>query len=84
MPLIRPGDTLLCEVSFGAGPVKPDAAHLNGPAVGALAARTGVARVLLTHLLMHHDRSATLASVRQRHVGPIALVDPGDRASLPG
>ena len=32
--LARPGDTLLCEVSFGPGPVIPGAEHLDGPAVG--------------------------------------------------
>jgi ribonuclease BN (tRNA processing enzyme) len=30
--LARPGDTLLCEVSFGPGPVVPGAEHLDGPA----------------------------------------------------
>ena len=51
-PLIRPGDALLTEVSFGPGPVPPDVLHLDGPAVGQLAASTGVGRVLLTHLQM--------------------------------
>ncbi len=36
-PLVRPGDTLLAEVSFGAGPVPRGVAHLDGPAVGRLA-----------------------------------------------
>ena len=36
-PLIRPGDTLLSEVSFGPGPVPPGVLHLDGPAVGRLA-----------------------------------------------
>ena len=40
-PLIRPGDTLLTEVSFGPGPVPPGAAHLDAPAVGALARGPG-------------------------------------------
>ena len=35
--LARPGDTLLCEVSFGPGPIVPGAEHLDGPAVGDLA-----------------------------------------------
>jgi ribonuclease BN (tRNA processing enzyme) len=77
--LIRPGDTLLSEVSFGPGPVPEDAVHLDGPAVGALAARTGVGRVLLTHLQMGFDPSATIASVAERFDGPIELVDPGAR-----
>ena len=54
--LIRPGDVLLSEVSFGAGPVPADAAHLAGPDVGHLATRTGVGAVLLTHILMSQDR----------------------------
>jgi ribonuclease BN (tRNA processing enzyme) len=75
--LIRPGDTLLSEVSFGPGPVPGDAEHLDGPSVGALASRTGVGRVLLTHLQMGFDREATLASVRAVFAGPVELVDPG-------
>jgi ribonuclease BN (tRNA processing enzyme) len=76
--LIRPGDTLLTEVSFGPGPVVPGAEHLDGPAVGELARRAGVGRVLLTHLQMGYDRSATVDSVRARYDGgPVELVDPG-------
>jgi len=75
--LIRPGDTLLCEVSFGAGPVAPDAMHLDGPAVGSLAARTDVGRVLLTHLQMGFDQAATVASVEARFDGPIEFMEPG-------
>ncbi len=83
-PLIRPGDTLLAEVSFGPGPVPADAAHLDGPSVGALAARTGVASVLLTHILMEFDPGRTIASVQQAFAGPVRLVQPGDRLSVPG
>ncbi len=81
-PLIRPGDVLLSEVSFGPGPVPPGAAHLDGPMVGALAARGGVSRVLLTHLQMGFDRNAAVASVRSAYDGPVDLVDPGDVASV--
>jgi len=76
--LARPGDTLLCEVSFGPGPVEPGAQHLDGPAVGDLARRVGAGRVLLTHLQMGFDRGATVDSVRARFDGgPVELVDPG-------
>jgi len=78
-PLVRAGDTLLCEVSFGPGPVKPGAAHLDGPAVGALAARRSAGRVLLTHLQMGFDDDATIASVRRHYGGPVSLVSPGER-----
>jgi ribonuclease BN (tRNA processing enzyme) len=76
-PLIRAGDLLLVEVSFGPGPVPAGVEHLDGPAVGDLAARTRPARVLLTHLLPDRDRGATLASVRARFDGPVELVFPG-------
>jgi ribonuclease BN (tRNA processing enzyme) len=81
-PLIQRGDTLLSEVSFGPGPVPPGAQHLDGPAVGELAAMTGTRQVLLTHLQMGFDHDATIASVRDRFDGPIRIVDPGDRIEL--
>jgi ribonuclease BN (tRNA processing enzyme) len=81
-PLIRPGDTLLCEVSFGPGPVPPDSNHLDGPMVGALAAASRPARVLLTHLQMGFDRDATVASVQAGFDGPVELVDPGFEAEI--
>ena len=81
--LARPGDTLLCEVSFGPGPVVPGAEHLDGPAVGDLARRVRAGRVLLTHLQMGFDREATVASVLARFDGPVDLVDPGFEATIP-
>jgi len=77
--LIRPGDVLLAEVSFGPGPVPPGAQHLDGPAVGSLAAAGGVSRVLLTHLQMGFDPGETLHSVEARFGGPVAFVEPGFR-----
>lgn len=77
-----PGDTLLCEVSFGPGPVAPGAEHLDGPAVGDLARRVRAGRVLLTHLQMGFGRAATIASVRARYDGPIDLVDPGFETTI--
>ena len=82
--LIRPGDTLLVEVSFGPGPVTPGAMHLDGPAVGALAARTAPGAVLLTHLQMGFDPDATIASVRALYDGPVSLVTPGTTAEVVG
>jgi ribonuclease BN (tRNA processing enzyme) len=82
--LARPGDALLCEVSFGPGPVVPGAGHLDGPAVGDLANRVRAGRVLLTHIQMGFDREATIESVRARFDGPVALVDPGYATTIPG
>jgi ribonuclease BN (tRNA processing enzyme) len=78
-PLIQPGDTLLCEVSFGPGPVPFEAVHLDGPAVGELGAQTSAGRILLTHLQMGFDPEATVASVVARFDGPVELVEPGAR-----
>ncbi len=75
--LIRPGDTLLVEASFGPGPVPPGAEHLDGPAVGRLAAATRPGRVLLTHLLPGMDPEATIASVRTTFHGVVEVVAPG-------
>jgi ribonuclease BN (tRNA processing enzyme) len=84
-PLVQPGDTVLTEVSFGPGPVPSDAEHLDGPAVGAMAARTGAGAVLLTHLQMGFDVQATIDSVRAAGFeGPVTLVEPGDRFVLEG
>jgi ribonuclease BN (tRNA processing enzyme) len=80
--LVHPGDVLLSEVSFGTGPAPSDAAHLAGPEVGRLARRTGARAVLLTHLLMGHDRDATIRSVQAGFDGPVRFVAPGDRVTI--
>jgi len=79
IPLIRPGDTLLSEASFGAGPVPPGTDHLTGAMAGQAAARGGAARLLITHLLMGYDRGATLADAATAFSGPTQLVTEGDR-----
>ncbi|HLA15543.1 MAG TPA: MBL fold metallo-hydrolase [Candidatus Limnocylindrales bacterium] len=76
-PLIRPGDWLLTECSFGAGPAEPGAEHLDGPAVGALAAATRPGRILLTHIQMGHEGAAAVAAVRALYDGQVDLVEPG-------
>lgn len=77
--LVRLGDTLLSEVSFGPGPVAPGSEHLDGPAVGALARRTGAGRVLLTHLQMGFEEATTIDAVRAAFDGPVEFVAPGAR-----
>ena len=82
LPLLRPGDTLLSEVSFGAGPVPPGAIHLDGPAVGRVARAGGAACVLLTHLQMGIDPNATVAAVRAEFEGEVRMMWPGSRATV--
>ena len=81
-PLLRRGDTLLSEVSFGVGPVPVGAEHLDAPAVGRVAAETGTGRVLLTHLLSGRDREATVAAAARRAGVETTMVDPGDRFTI--
>ncbi len=82
VPLIRPGDALLTEVAFGPGPVPPGVLHLDGPAVGELAAAAKPGRVLLTHVLAGRDLDATIASIGARWDGPVEFVWPGSELDL--
>lgn len=81
-PLIRPGDDLLCEISFGIGPIPPGAMHLDATEVGALAVRTKPARVLLTHIQTGFDRAAAVDAVKSIFRGPVDMVEPGNRFDL--
>jgi len=81
-PLIRPGDSLLVEVSFGVGPVPAGAAHLDAPAIAELVAASRPGRVLLTHLQMGLDREAPVRIVAAASAGPVSLVEPGDVVDL--
>jgi ribonuclease BN (tRNA processing enzyme) len=81
-PLIRPGDTLLVEVSFGVGPVPAGAGHLDAPAIARLVESTGPGEVLLTHLQMGFDPEAAIRVVAEATTAPVRLVEPGDRFEL--
>jgi ribonuclease BN (tRNA processing enzyme) len=76
-PLIRSGDTLLVEVSFGAGPVPRGSGHLDAPAIAGLVSVAHPGRVLLTHLQMGLDQEAPVRIVADAMDGPVSLVSPG-------
>ena len=85
-PLVRPGDALLSEVSFGPSTGDPGAAHLDGPSVGALAARRGGSaawcRPTWECVL---EKDATIDSVCSRvGQGEVGLVEPGMETTLNG
>jgi ribonuclease BN (tRNA processing enzyme) len=79
LPLIHPGDTLLSEASFGAGPVAPGAQHITSGEAARIAATGRAARLLLTHVLSGYSRDAALAAARDAFGGPVQLVTEGDR-----
>ena len=83
------------EATFGVGPVPAGMNHLDGPMVGALAARAGAGRVVVTHVRMGCDLDATVAAVRAgfRRAGghgtagrpvPGRPIDPGRLRRDPG
>ena len=81
-PLIRPGDTLLAEATYGPDPVAPGSNHLNAQDVAGLAADTGVARLMLTHILMGRDRFRAITAAAEITSAPVEIVDPGDHFDL--
>ena len=83
-PLIRPGDDLLVEVSFGLGPGPPGAHHLDGLGRRRARAATRPGRMLLTHIQMGHDPAATADAVRAGFDGPVVFVEPGLRTTIGG
>jgi ribonuclease BN (tRNA processing enzyme) len=79
LPLIRPGDTLLSEASFGAGPIAPGAQHITSGDAGRIATTGDVARLLITHVLAGRSRDDNLAAAHAAFTGPVQLVTEGDR-----
>ncbi|MGW9480184.1 MBL fold metallo-hydrolase [Saccharomonospora azurea] len=70
-------DVLLSEASWTDGPDRPEALHLSGTQAGALAARAGAGRLLLTHLPPWADGDAILAEARAVFDGPVERVAQG-------
>jgi ribonuclease BN (tRNA processing enzyme) len=79
VPLIRPGDTFLCEASFGAGAVPTGAEHLNATDAGRAASAGHAARLLITHVQMGYSPAEALAAAQAVFSGATQLVTEGDR-----
>jgi ribonuclease BN (tRNA processing enzyme) len=82
LALLRPGDVLLSEASFGPEPVPAGVWHLGGQEVGRVAREADVSGVLLTHVLSRFDREATVRAAQKGFDGTVTLVAPGDRFPL--
>lgn len=80
--LLRPGDVLLSEASFGPEPVPAGAWHLGSREAGRVAREADVSAVLLTHVLSRFDREETVRVAREEYRGRVDLVAPGDRFPL--
>jgi ribonuclease BN (tRNA processing enzyme) len=78
VPLIRPGDTVLVEASFGAAQVPADAAHLNATLAARVASGGGAASLLLTHVQAGFSRAEALAAAQAGFRGEVRIVTEGD------
>ncbi len=77
LPLIQPGDTLLCEAYFGAAEQISGPDHLSARLAGR-AARDGKAgRLVLTHLKDGSDEAAAIDAAREVFDGWVLIAMPG-------
>ena len=70
-------DLFLVEASFVHGEDNPPAMHLTGREAGETATRSGVARVVLTHVPPWHEAADALTEAREVYDGPVELATPG-------
>ena len=75
--LTRPGDTLLCEASFGEAEPIADVAHLTARQAGEAARRGGAARLVITHVLPEADLHASRRAAAETFDGEVLLAEPG-------
>jgi ribonuclease BN (tRNA processing enzyme) len=77
VPLVRPGDTLLAEAYWGAGPWVPEAHHMDAAGAARAASEGGAARLVLTHLQDGFSAAAARRAARAVFVGEIVVAKPG-------
>lgn len=76
VPLLRPGDTLLCEAAFGTA--EPGAGiHLTAGQAAEAAATGEAARLVLTHILDRHDEQASRQAAARVFGGEVLVAAPG-------
>ena len=77
LPLVRPGDTLLCEAFWSTLEPVPEAMHLTAAQAAGVARATGAAQLILTHILDAHDPHAAVVAARDVYDGPVKLAEVG-------
>ena len=77
LPLIREGDTVLCEAFWSTRTPQPGANHLTATEAADVAQRGRAGRLVLTHILELHDPRAALDAAGRAFPGPVALAEPG-------
>jgi len=76
LPLIREGDTVLCEAFWSTQEPIPSANHLSAAQAADVAQRGGASHLILTHILESYDPQAALSAAREVFRGPIELAEP--------
>ena len=76
LPLIRAGDTLLCEAFWSMREPIPSANHLTAAQAASVAREGGAAQLILTHILDAHDPKAALKAAAEVFSGPVRLAEP--------
>jgi ribonuclease BN (tRNA processing enzyme) len=71
-------DVFLCEASFVESKVNPPSLHLTGAEAGAIAAKAGVDRLLITHIPAWTDRAEVERDTKSTWDGPLDIVEAGD------
>jgi ribonuclease BN (tRNA processing enzyme) len=75
--LAQDADLLLCEASFLDGPGYRPNLHLTARQAAEHAARAGVGRLVLTHLVPWNDKERSLAEASEVYRGPLSLATSG-------
>jgi ribonuclease BN (tRNA processing enzyme) len=76
LPLIRKGDTLLCEAFWSTLEPIPSANHLSAGQAAEVAIRGGASDLILTHILDAHDPAAALRAASDIFPGSVRLAEP--------
>ncbi|GII25521.1 MBL fold metallo-hydrolase [Planosporangium mesophilum] len=81
--LAHGADAFLCEASYLDGAENPPDLHLTGREAGEHAAKAGVGRLLLTHLVpAWGDELSTVEAASTAFAGPVEIVRPGCRYEI--
>jgi ribonuclease BN (tRNA processing enzyme) len=81
LPLVQPGDVLLCEAGYGVVRDSPGI-HLTAGEAASVAERSAAARLILTHV---HDRANAqplLDAARAEFAGVVDLAEPGMKLDI--
>jgi ribonuclease BN (tRNA processing enzyme) len=75
-PLIRSGDTVLCEAFWSTLEPVASAMHLSATQAAGVARQAEASRLIVTHILDAHDPAAALEAASTVFPGPVLLAEP--------